>query len=477
MDLQRTLITQLIESHGFLDYPERGIDSDGNNNNILDKLQDTIGKGQNPISILPYVGILAFPQTSGQKNKKRRGNKFLQQQEELVDTLSMLLGSGAKYTYDRFPSNIRSEEKEEKRKKILAVARGASGYIKHAPRDCGFIFVNWEILPIYFHHLNMALFLLSFYKALIECDAEITQLIESHGFLDYPERGIDSDGNNNNLLDKLQDTIGKGSGAKYTYDRFPSNIRSEEKEEKRKKILAVARGASGYIKHAPSLFRIWMMIQEGYLSRSCKSSIVPFCTVSPGVIPTPVMKKDISGLVNMYRVNRDAWDTWGDVAARFDVPRWIKFIYFRDFAAANKIGAKGLLGRSWPDLDMLPVGWLSNADNTLLESHGFLDYLERGIDYDGNNNNLLDKLQDTIGRGQNPISILPTASAETEITTISDPYVGILGFPQTSGQKNKKRRGNKFLQQQEELVDTLSMLLVHLLCKWARTLLVRWKGL
>ncbi|KAJ6319326.1 hypothetical protein OIU78_014864 [Salix suchowensis] len=78
-------------------------------------------------------------------------------------------------------------------------------------------------------------------------------------------------------------------------------------------------------------------------------------SVSPGVIPTPVMEKDISGLVNMYRVTGDDWDTWGDVAARFDVPR--------DFAAANKIGAKGLLGRSWPDLDMLPVGWLSNAGN------------------------------------------------------------------------------------------------------------------
>ena len=62
-----------------------------------------------------------------------------------------------------------------------------------------------------------------------------------------------------------------------------------------------------------------------------------------------------------------------------------------------------------------------------LESHGFLDYLERGIDSDGNNNNLLDKLQDTIGRGQNPMSILPTAVAETEIITISDPDVGILG--------------------------------------------------
>uniref|UniRef100_A0A6N2MCK1 Alpha-galactosidase n=1 Tax=Salix viminalis TaxID=40686 RepID=A0A6N2MCK1_SALVM len=177
-----------------------------------------------------------------------------------------------------------------------------------------------------------------------------------------------------------------------------------------------------------SLFRIWMMIQEGYLSRSCKSSIVPFCILCLGVIPHG---EDISGLVNMYRVTGDDWDTWGDVAAHFDVSRWIKV--FMDFAAANKIGAKGLLGRSWPDLDMLPVGWLSNAVccclqiTQLLESHGFLDYLERGIDYDGNNNNLLDKLQDTIGRGQNPISILPTAVAETEITTISDPYVGILG--------------------------------------------------
>lgn len=47
-------------------------------------------------------------------------------------------------------------------------------------------------------------------------------------------------------------------------------------------------------------------------------------SVSPGVIPTPVMEKDISGLVNMYRVTGDDWDTWGDVAAHFDVSRWIK---------------------------------------------------------------------------------------------------------------------------------------------------------
>lgn len=44
-------------------------------------------------------------------------------------------GSGAKYTYDRFPSNVRTEEQEEKRKQILAVASGASEYsTKHIPR-------------------------------------------------------------------------------------------------------------------------------------------------------------------------------------------------------------------------------------------------------------------------------------------------------------------------------------------------------
>ncbi|KAJ6323626.1 hypothetical protein OIU76_011009 [Salix suchowensis] len=75
-------------------------------------------------------------------------------------------------------------------------------------------------------------------------------------------------------------------------------------------------------------------------------------SLSPGTSVTPTMAKDISGLVNMYRVTGDDWDTWGDVAAHFDVSR--------DFAAANKIGAKGLLGRSWPDLDMLPLGRLTD---------------------------------------------------------------------------------------------------------------------
>lgn len=33
----------------------------------------------------------------------------------------------------------------------------------------------------------------------------------------------------------------------------------------------------------------------------------------------------------------------------------------RDFAAASMIGGNGLLGNSWPDLDMLPLGWLTDA--------------------------------------------------------------------------------------------------------------------
>jgi hypothetical protein len=56
-----------------------------------------------------------------------------------------------------------------------------------------------------------------------------------------------------------------------------------------------------------------------------------------------------------------------------------------------------------------------------------MDYLERGLGSGENNHNLLDKLQDAIGRGQNPISILSPSLAEPEIITISDPDVGISG--------------------------------------------------
>ncbi|KAG4975367.1 hypothetical protein JHK82_032252 [Glycine max] len=75
-------------------------------------------------------------------------------------------------------------------------------------------------------------------------------------------------------------------------------------------------------------------------------------SLSPGTSATPAMAKDVSGLVNMYRITGDDWDTWGDVKAHFDITR--------DFSNANMIGAKGLMGNSWPDLDMLPFGWLTD---------------------------------------------------------------------------------------------------------------------
>ncbi|XP_027335111.1 uncharacterized protein LOC113849411 [Abrus precatorius] len=76
-------------------------------------------------------------------------------------------------------------------------------------------------------------------------------------------------------------------------------------------------------------------------------------SLSPGTSVTPAMAKDVSGLVNMYRITGDDWDSWWDVKAHFDVTR--------DFSTANMIGAEGLNGNSWPDLDMLPFGWLTDA--------------------------------------------------------------------------------------------------------------------
>ncbi|XP_022735632.1 uncharacterized protein LOC111289010 [Durio zibethinus] len=75
-------------------------------------------------------------------------------------------------------------------------------------------------------------------------------------------------------------------------------------------------------------------------------------SLSPGTSVTPAMAKDVSGLVNMYRITRDDWDTWRDVVSHFDISR--------DFSTYQMIGAKGLLGRSWPDLDMSPLGWLTD---------------------------------------------------------------------------------------------------------------------
>ncbi|KAL6607988.1 hypothetical protein ACP70R_041051 [Stipagrostis hirtigluma subsp. patula] len=75
-------------------------------------------------------------------------------------------------------------------------------------------------------------------------------------------------------------------------------------------------------------------------------------SLSPGTEVTPALAANISEHFNMYRITGDDWDNWKDVSSHFDVSS--------SFAAAKKIGATGLQGRSWPDLDMLPFGWLTD---------------------------------------------------------------------------------------------------------------------
>lgn len=75
-------------------------------------------------------------------------------------------------------------------------------------------------------------------------------------------------------------------------------------------------------------------------------------SLSPGKDATPQMAMQINSFVNMYRITNDDWDNWSDVQFHFNVSR--------DFADSSLIGADGLRGKSWPDLDMLPLGWLTD---------------------------------------------------------------------------------------------------------------------
>ncbi|XP_043687816.1 alpha-galactosidase-like [Telopea speciosissima] len=75
-------------------------------------------------------------------------------------------------------------------------------------------------------------------------------------------------------------------------------------------------------------------------------------SISPGTRATPAMAKNVNSFVNMYRITGNDWDKWQDVEAHFDAAR--------DFANAALLGARGLQGQSWPDLDMLPLAWLTD---------------------------------------------------------------------------------------------------------------------
>ncbi|CAI9113596.1 OLC1v1014226C1 [Oldenlandia corymbosa var. corymbosa] len=109
------MITQFLDAQGVFEYFERGVGSAESNNNLLDKLQDAMGRGQSAMSIFPSIS-----------------------EEPEIITISDLhvttAGESTKHCYERFPSNVRTEEQEEKRKQVLAAASVALEYSgKHSP--------------------------------------------------------------------------------------------------------------------------------------------------------------------------------------------------------------------------------------------------------------------------------------------------------------------------------------------------------
>ena len=63
----------------------------------------------------------------------------------------------------------------------------------------------------------------------------------------------------------------------------------------------------------------------------------------------------ISADVNMYRITDDDWDHWSELAVHFDAAA----------AFASRIAKPGLLGApSFPDLDMLPIGYVTSPGDS-----------------------------------------------------------------------------------------------------------------
>ena len=65
--------------------------------------------------------------------------------------------------------------------------------------------------------------------------------------------------------------------------------------------------------------------------------------------------KAVASSVNMFRITDDDWDVWSDLSVHFDAAA----------AFARLIGGPGLLGgRSFPDLDMLPIGFVTEPGDS-----------------------------------------------------------------------------------------------------------------
>ncbi|TVU34208.1 hypothetical protein EJB05_16039 [Eragrostis curvula] len=109
-----SMIMQFLETQGFLDYLERCNNAEESGNNLLDKLQDATGRGQNPLTIFPSQS--ADPEIITIADPEAEGSE-----------------AGGRHCYKRFPANVRTEDQEEKRKSILALASGASKQVPSSP--------------------------------------------------------------------------------------------------------------------------------------------------------------------------------------------------------------------------------------------------------------------------------------------------------------------------------------------------------
>jgi len=70
--------------------------------------------------------------------------------------------------------------------------------------------------------------------------------------------------------------------------------------------------------------------------------------------------EDVHPEVNMYRITNDDWDTWADILpSHFDAAK----------NASHLIGKAGLNGMSWPDLDMLPLGYVTDEGSDRGPTH------------------------------------------------------------------------------------------------------------
>ncbi|KAG5536220.1 hypothetical protein RHGRI_023863 [Rhododendron griersonianum] len=149
----------------------------------------------------------------------------------------------------------------------------------------------------------------------------------------------------------------------------------------------------------------------------------------PNVVGIDQLKGSLGSSSEQY--TRGSGKPWGedhDLQFRFIFLKFFASILggYRNFienTATHVFNSQAFLKKRSRSTNQPPEPMITQ----FLDSQGFLDYLERGLGSDENNNNLLDKLQDAIGRGQNPLSILPLPLAEPEIVTISDSGAGLSG--------------------------------------------------